>query len=220
MLKKIIAVLLPWSLRRKVLQKWFGYQIHPTARIGMAWIYPNQLIMEAGSKIAHFTTAVHLDKIQMGEKSSIGRSNWITGFSSKSISKHFNHQPERTSELLLGKHSAITKDHHIDCTNIIQIGDFVTVAGYQTQLLTHSINVLENRQDSKPITIGDYTFIGTNCVVLGGAVLPSYSVLAAKSMLSKAYTEEWKVYGGVPAKVISDVPRDAKYFTRQLGFVY
>ena len=33
-----------------------------------------------------------------------------------------------------------------------------------------------------PITIGDYCFVGTNCVLLGGSVLPSYSVLAAKSL--------------------------------------
>jgi acetyltransferase-like isoleucine patch superfamily enzyme len=220
MIKKVLTMLLPWSLRRAALNNWFGYSIHPTAKIGMAWIFPDQLVMAAGSKIAHFTVAVHLDKIEMREKSSIGRSNWITGFSSKQTSKHFSHQPERTSVLILGRHSAITKDHHIDCTNLIQIGDFVTVAGYQTQLLTHSINVYENRQDSEPILISDYTFIGTNCVILGGAVLPAHSLLAAKSMLSKAYTEEWKVYGGVPAKPISDLPRDAKYFTREVGFVY
>jgi len=220
MIKKIITMILPWSLRRAALNKWFGYTIHPTARIGMAWIFPDQLLMGEGAKIAHFTVAVHLDKIEMKEKSSIGRSNWITGFSSKRKSKHFSHQPERESVLILGRHSAITKDHHIDCTNLIKIGDFVTVAGYQSQLLTHSINVYENRQDSQPILIGDYTFIGTNSVILGGAVLPAHSLLAAKSMLSRAYTEEWKVYGGVPAKPISDLPKEAKYFTREVGFVY
>ena len=220
MIKKVITMLLPWFLRRRLLIKWFGYQIHPSAKIGLAWIFPSNLIMKEESKIGHFTVAIHLDKIEIGQKSSIGRNNWITGFSSHGSSKHFNHQPERTSELLMGNNSAITKDHHIDCTNIIRIGDFVTVAGYQSQLLTHSINVFDNRQDSKPIIIGDYTFIGTNCVILGGASLPAFSLLAAKSMLSKAYEEEWKVYAGVPAKPISDIPRDAKYFSRENGFVY
>jgi acetyltransferase-like isoleucine patch superfamily enzyme len=219
-LKKIITVILPWPLRRKALNKWFGYDIHPSAKIGLAWVFPSKLTMKEGSKIDHFTIAVHLDSIEMREKSSIGRSNWITGFSSGTDSRHFKHQPERRSNLILGRNSAITKNHHIDCTNIIQIGDFATVAGYQSQLLTHSINVYENRQDSQPIIIGDYTFIGTNSVILGGAQLPSYSLLAAKSMLSKFYTEEWKVYGGVPAKAISDISRDAKYFSRIEGFVY
>ena len=219
-IKKIITMLLPWSLRRMVLNKWFGYKIHPSARIGLAWVFPDKLIMEAGSKIDHLTVAIHLDKIDMRENSSIGRSNWITGFSSLTAGKHFSHQAERTSVLILGRHSAITKHHHIDCTNIIRIGDFVTVAGYQSQLLTHSIDVYKNRQDSHPITIGDYTFIGTNTVILGGARLPDFCVLGAKSLLNKSYDKEWKVYGGVPARPISDIPQDAEYFKRKEGFVY
>ena len=67
----------------------------------------------------------------------------------------------------MGESAAITKNHHIDCTNTIEIGAFSTVAGYQTQFLTHSIDVLENRQHSAPIRIGPYTFVGTNSVVLG-----------------------------------------------------
>ena len=213
-------MLLPWYLRRMVLNKWFDYEIHSSARIGLAWVFPDKLIMEAGSKIDHLTVAIHLDKIDMRENSSIGRSNWITGFSSLTAGRHFSHQPERTSVLILGRHSAITKHHHIDCTNIIRIGDFVTVAGYQSQLLTHSIDVFKNRQDSHPITIGDYTFIGTNTVILGGARLPDFCVLGAKSLLNKPYDEEWKVYAGVPAKPISDIPKNAEYFKRKEGFVY
>jgi acetyltransferase-like isoleucine patch superfamily enzyme len=220
MIKKIFTLLLPWSIRRIALNKWFGYQIHPTAKIGLAWIFPRHLIMGANAKIDHLSVAVNLDKIEMGESSFIGRSNWITGFELGTDSKHFYHQPDRNSTLTIGKESAITKNHHLDCTNEIHIGNFATIAGYQTQILTHSIDVYENRQDSKPIYIGDYTFVGTNSVILGGAMLPDYCLLAAKSLLSKPFTDEWKIYGGVPAKPISDIPKTAKYFSRQDGYVY
>jgi acetyltransferase-like isoleucine patch superfamily enzyme len=220
MLIKIIISILPWYMKRPLLVYFFKYNIHPTARIGLSWIYPNMLIMNANSKIGHFNTALHLDHIEIGEYSSIARGNWITGFSTKSISKHFAHQKSRFSALLIGNHSAITKNHHIDCTNIITIGNFTTVAGYQSQLLTHSIDIYENRQDSHPITIGDYCFVGTNVVILGGAVLPSYSVLGAKSLLNKPYTEMYKMYGGIPARQLTEIPCDAKYFQRQKGFVY
>jgi acetyltransferase-like isoleucine patch superfamily enzyme len=79
--------------------------------------------------------------------------------------------------------------------------------------------VFDNRQDSSPISIGDYAFIGTNVTVLGGSTLPAYSVLGAKSLLNKNFDQEWKLYGGVPAKVIQDIPSDAKYFKRETGFV-
>lgn len=220
MLKKILVCLLPWPIKRRLLKWWFGYDLHPSAKIGLAWIFPHELVMEAGSRIDHFTVAIHLDKIEMGQKSSIGRSNWITGFSSKQPTQHFLHQPYRQSILKIGKHSAITKHHHIDCTSPITIGDFVTVAGYYSQLLTHSIDVMKNRQDSNPIHIGDYAFVGTNCVILGGAVLPAYSVLGAKSLLNKKYEEEWKLYGGTPAKPINNILKEAKYFIRKDGFVY
>ncbi|RDC66096.1 acyltransferase [Adhaeribacter pallidiroseus] len=220
MFLKIISFFLPWPLRRRVLQQWFGYKIHASARIGLAWVFPRKLVMGANSRIDHFTVAIHLDQIEMAKDATIGRGNWITGFPTQSDSSHFKHQFERRAELRLGEAAAITKNHHLDCTNAIEIGRFATIAGYQSQFLTHSIDVLENRQDSTPISIGEYAFVGTNVVVLGGAKLPACSVLGAKSLLNKVYAQEWTLYGGVPAKPIQEIPRSAKYFTRQEGFVY
>ncbi len=202
------------------LKSWFGYTLHPTARIGLSWVYPRMLVMEEGARIGHFNVAIHLDEMQLGVKSSIARGNWITGFPSNTKSKHFGHQAARRSVFKLGDNAAITKNHHFDCTNLIDIGRFSTVAGYQSQFLTHSIDMIESRQHSAPIIIGEYTFVGTNVVMLGGAGLPARSVLGAKSLLNKAYTEEWMLYGGVPAKPIQQIPADAKYFTRANGFVY
>ncbi len=219
MIKKLLPFLLPWSLRRRFLNRFFGFEISASAKIGLAWVYPQKLVMGPGARIDHFTTAIHLDLIEMGANSIIGRNNWITGLSTNTESIHFAHQTNRKAELYLGEEAAITKNHHIDCTNRIEIGKFSTIAGYQTQLLSHSIDVFENRQDSSPIIIGDYTFVGTNCIVLGGAKLPSQSVLGAKSLLNKSFEEPWTLYAGVPAKAISTIAQDAKYFTRKTGFV-
>lgn len=220
MFLKIISCLLPWKLRRPLLNLYFGYQIHPKAKIGIAWVFPKILKMAEGAYIDHFTIAIHLDEIIMGPGAFIGRNNWITGFPTATQSVHFQHQQNRKAVLLLKQFASVTKNHHLDCTNTIEIGAFSTIAGYDSQFLTHSINILDNRQDSSPIKIGDYTFVGTNVVVLGGAVLPDYCVLGAKSLLNKAYTEKWKLYGGVPAKVLSTIPADAKYFSRENGFVH
>jgi acetyltransferase-like isoleucine patch superfamily enzyme len=221
MLLKLVTLLLPWKLRRYALQKWFRYSIHKTAKIGrFTWVFPSNLIMAEGAKIGNLNVAIHLDEISMGRNASIARGNWITGFPSNTKSGHFNHQPDRRSILLLGESAAITKNHHFDCTNLIDIGRFTTIAGYNSQFLTHSIDLYENRQSSTKIIIGEYCFVGTNVVVLGGAVLPSYSVLGAKSLLNKAYNEQRCIYGGVPAKAVQKITADAKYFTRTNGFVY
>lgn len=220
MFLKLATFLLPWPLRRRALIGWFGYEIHPSARIGLAWVFPRKLVMAAGARIDHFTVAIHLERIEMKEYAKIGRGNWITGFPVNGNSRHFQHQPERRAELRMGEYAAVTKNHHLDCTNLIEIGRFSTIAGYHSQFLTHSINVVENRQDSAPIHIGEYTFVGTNVVVLGNSSLPAYSVLGAKSLLNKQHTDEWTLYGGVPAKGVQKIPASAKYFSRTSGFVH
>ena len=216
---KITIIFLPWKLKRFILIKFFNYSLDPSSHIGLSWIYPNHLIMNEKSKIGHLNISIHLDSIILYKYSKIGRENWITGFSTKTNSKHFNHQIDRKSQLILGEYAAITKKHHIDCTSTVSIGKFTTVAGYRSQILTHSINIIENRQESEPISIGDYCFIGTASIILGGAELPSFSVLGANSLLNKKLAEEYSLYGGVPAKFISTISQEAKYFTRTEGFV-
>lgn len=219
-LKKLICVVLPWRLRRPLLQRFFGYKLHPTSRIGFAWVFPRELVMSEGTSIGHFTVALHLDRIELAAHSSVGRSNWITGFTTGTESPHFRHQKGRRSELIIGVHSAVTKNHHLDCTSPIRIGSFSTVAGYGSQLLTHSIDLVENRQDSLPIEIGNYCFIGTDVVILGGARLPDSSVLGAKSLLNKNFRDTGLLYAGVPAKPIRPIPPEAKYLHRTEGFVF
>jgi len=220
LLLKLITVLLPWKLKRIFLIKFFNYDIAPSARIGLSWIFPKKLIMKDGAKINHFTVAIHLDKITMESKASISRDNWITGFPFNNKDPHFIHQTDRRAELIMGESSAITKKHHLDCTNIISIGKFSIIAGYDSQFLTHSIDIIENRQHSAPIYIGDYCFVSTNVAILGGSNLPSHSVLGAKALLNKSFDQEYYLYGGVPAKEIQEISKDAKYFHRTSGFVY
>jgi acetyltransferase-like isoleucine patch superfamily enzyme len=220
LLLKVLTLFLPWPLKRFFLVKFFKYEIHPSAKIGLSWIYPQKLIMGANSQFGHFNVAIHLDKIIIGEYSNIARGNWITGFPTNTISKHFSHQKKRESNLIIGQHSAITKNHHIDCTNVIKIGNFVTIAGYSSQLLTHSINIEKNIQDSNPISIGNYCFVGTSSIILGGAALPSYSVLGANSLLNKSYSIPYRLYAGNPAKEIKQLSEDFEYFNRKVGFVY
>jgi acetyltransferase-like isoleucine patch superfamily enzyme len=153
------------------------------------------------------------------ESSSIGNLNWITGYPSD-LPGHFEHQLERRPELVLGRDSAITNRHLVDCTASVRIGSFATFAGFASQLLTHSINLQTNRQEAYPITIGDYCFVGTNCVLLGGSALPDYCVLGAKSLLNRAQTDRYFLYGGVPARPIKALPETYPYFQRKTGFVY
>ena len=213
-----LSFLLPWQLRRAFLEKQFGYQIHPTARIGFAWILPNRLIMGERSSIGAATLCKNIDLLHLKAHAIIGRGNWITGFP-LGPSRHFAHQTDRRPELIIGEHSAITNRHLLDCTNSVTIGKFTTFAGFHSQIISHSIDLEQNRQSSEPVRVGDYCFVGTNCVLLGGSALPDFCILGAKSLLNKSFTETYQLYGGVPARPIKSLPRDYKYFQRTEGFV-
>ena len=213
-----LSVLLPWNARRSFLEAQFGYQIHSTCRLGLCWVAPTRLIMEEGSNIGHLTVCKGIDLLHLKANASIGRGNWITGFPLGG-SSHFAEETTRRPELILGEHASITHRHLIDCTNSVTIGRFTTMAGFQSQILTHSIDLERNRQTSAPVRIGDYCFVGTNSVLLPGSSLPDYSVLGAKSLLNRAFTDAYTLYGGVPATSIKQLPADYAYFKRTEGFV-
>ena len=222
MLKNLVmffSFLLPWSARRRLLESQFGYSIHPSSRIGLAWICPRRLIMEENSSIGHLTLCKNIDLLHLGAHAIIGQLNWITGFPTGE-SRHFAHQTDRRPELILEAHAGISSRHLIDCTARVRIGAFATVAGFRSQLITHSIDLQAGRQSSEPIEIGEYCFVGTDSVILGGSALPHHSVLGAKSLLNKKWDVPFHLYAGVPAKPLKELPHEMEYFRRTEGFVW
>jgi acetyltransferase-like isoleucine patch superfamily enzyme len=218
-LLQLLSLLLPWELRRSLLEKQFGYSIHPTSRIGLAWIFPKQLVMEEGSRIGHLNLCKNIDLFHLGAHAVVGQLNWITGFPT-GPSRHFAHQPDRRPELIVERHAGISSRHLIDCTARVRIGAFSIIGGFRSQLLTHSVDLAAGRQAAEPIDIGEYCFTGTNSVMLGGSALPHHSVLGAQSLLNKKWEEPYRLYAGVPAKPLKELPQEMEYFRRTEGFVW
>ena len=70
-----------------------------------------------------------------------------------------------------------------------------------------------------PIHSGTYCFVGSNCVILSGSVLPNHSVLGALSLLNKAHTQTWRLYAGQPAQWRKPIAPDTANFNSERGFV-
>jgi len=216
----ILIIFLPWYFRRKLLNILFGYNISPKSKIGLSIVVPRKLTLGPGSSIGSLNMCKGLDEIFMSENSSIGNMNWISGFSANDPNvPFFRNQSERKSCLTIGKHSAITNRHLIDCSDAFTIMDFSTLAGAGTQILTHSIDLNLNEQKTNPVTIGNYCFIGTKCVILSGSSIPDYCIVGAMSLINKKLLETHALYGGVPVKMIKKLT-DIKYFSRLSGTVY
>lgn len=210
--------MLPWAIRRMVLCKFFGYQLHRDSWIGLAWVFPKELFLGENAHIGHLTIVKGLNTLRLEENASIGRLNWITGFPQE-MSTSFQHKPGRKAVLTLRRHAKITHRHLIDSTDSVTIGEFSLMAGYHSKILTHTIDLENNRQSCAPVSIGKCCFIGTNCIVLAGSSLPDCSVLGAGAVLQKGYTDSHRLYAGVPARPVRELPADWQYFNRTEGFV-
>ncbi|MCD0457552.1 acyltransferase [Chryseobacterium sp. LC2016-27] len=55
------------------------------------------------------------------------------------------------------------------------------------------------------VRIEDGSWVAGNCSVIGGAILPKQSILAAGAVLNKPMRDEKSIYGGVPARKIGEV---------------
>ena len=216
---KALTIALPWPLRRWVLSTVFGYRLDRTSHIGLAWIFPKELVMQAHSRIGHFTVCKGLKLLQMGSHASIGRANWITGYPSGS-SQHFVHHPQRLPCLIIGHHTSITH-RHFDRLSDSGLDSFIYYRRWISfsKILTHSIDLENNRQSSAPIAIGNYCFIGSDCVLLGGSSLPDMSVLGAQSLLNKEYECKFWLYAGTPARPVKGTGAGVGLFSRTVGRV-
>ena len=88
-LLNILVMFMPWRIKRFLLVKFYGYELHPHAHIGLSYVFPKHLVMEEGAHIGPLNVAIHLDYMRMGRNASVGRSNWITGFPTGTSSPHF-----------------------------------------------------------------------------------------------------------------------------------
>lgn len=217
-LVQIALMAFPWPMRRRLLTWIFGFNIAPSAKVGFSVILAKAVNMSEGARIGSLTFIKGLSELRMGPYAILGNLNWVTGMP-EGHPVHFAKDTDRRPALLIGPHAAITHRHLIDCTDTVEIGEFTTFAGWGSQILTHAIDLKDNRQSSAPVKIGSHSFVGTRCILLKGSALPDRSVLAAGSSLTTRETETDSLYSGVRAERIRTLDTRSGYFTRTTGFV-
>lgn len=102
-------------------------------------------------------------------------------------------------------HDTIVGDHcFLDGRASLTIGNHVGIA---SQVLIyndeHDINSSNYGNSFGPVTIGDYVFIGPRVIILPNTKIGKGAVIAAGAVVTKDIPE-YEIWGGVPAKKISD----------------
>ncbi len=218
MLIALFSLLLPWVLKKYIFKKLLGYQVDNNAWIGFSLVAVKSLRMGDSARIGHLNICKGLNKLELANFSSIGHLNWISGNEETPMLRAQN-KTLSDSSLIIGAHGAITRRHFIDCSDRVEVGEFTTIAGIRSQVLTHSINIELNQQQASPVYIGRYCFIGTGSILLAGSSIPDYCVLAAGSVLCDEQKDVLTLYAGVPAKKKKELSKESLYFKRTRGYV-
>lgn len=110
----------------------------------------------------------------------------------------------KPSNIIIG-HDTIIGDHcFMDGRAPLKIGNHVGIA---SQVLIyndeHDINSPDYGNSFGPVEIGDYVFIGPRAIILPNIKIGKGAVVAAGAIVTKDIPE-FEIWGGVPAKKISD----------------
>lgn len=110
-------------------------------------------------------------------------------------------------KLEIGNRVMIGQDFHVACADSIKIEDnvlisagvFITDLNHMTADKTKS--VLEQGICTKPVQIGEGTFIGKDCMILSGVTIGKHCVIGANTVVTKDIPD-YATAVGSPARVI------------------
>lgn len=224
MLKKInlffliLIALLPSVVKILIYRIFYGYKIGKRVKIGFSILDAKHFKIDNDVSIGHFNLFIGIQTITIGEHARIGHLNIIRGGKEVRLGRYIdilrlneiNAIPEPIaanivdSTFILGDGSVIAASHKIDFTDRVTFGKKVVLGGRNSSLWTH------NKQHTKPITIGDRSYIGSEIRITPGGEIPSNCIVGIASVITKKFTEEYQLIAGVPAKVIKELSEEDK----------
>ena len=213
-----IAVL-PSFLKRPCYRLFFGYRVGKRVRIGLSIVDARTCQLDDDVEIGHLNIIVGVHTLTVGEHARIGHLNIIRGgdevrlgrFSEIMRLNEINSipDPEVVNEIdprfLLGDGSIITAGHKIDFTDRVEIGRRTIIGGRNSSLWTH------NRQRTRPIVIGSFTYVGSEIRIAPGGSIPSRCIVGIGSVVTGQLSGEEQLIAGVPAKVVKGLSEEDKF---------
>jgi UDP-3-O-[3-hydroxymyristoyl] glucosamine N-acyltransferase len=201
---------LPGVIKRPLYRTLFGYRIGRGVRIGLVLLDAQQVELGEGTEIGHFNLITRVGELVTGKGVRIGTLNIIRGGERVHLGAYaevmrlnvLNAIPDHDcttrplSRLEIGAGAVVVSGHRIDFTDRVTIGRNVIIGGRNSSLWTH------NRQQTAPIEIGDFCYLGSEVRLAPGARLAERSILGLGSVLSGPIDTPGSLVGGVPAKVI------------------
>jgi len=218
-----MIAMLPSFLKRPCYRLFFGYRIGKRVRIGLSIIDAQRCEIAADTCIGHLNLIIRVANLQIDDHVRIGHLNIIRGgdqvhlgrFSEIIRMNEINSipEPEVVNEIdprfSLGDGSIITTGHKIDFTDRVEIGRRTIIGGRNSSLWTH------NRQRTLPLSIGSFTYVGSEVRMAPGSSIPSKCIVGIGSVITGPLTEEERLIAGVPAKSIKELSAEDKFLVER-----
>jgi acetyltransferase-like isoleucine patch superfamily enzyme len=221
LLLKAVIALFPSAIKRPLYRHLFGYKIGKRVRIGLSVIDADECTIDDDVQIGHLNLLIATKKLKIGDHARIGHLNIIRGGNEVHLGPYseiirlneINSIPdpvvmnETDPRFFLGAGAVVVASHKIDFTDRVVLGKRVILGGRNSSLWTH------NRQMTKPISIGDHSYIGSEIRIAPGGEVPANCIVGIGSVITKALTGEFNLIAGVPAKVVSELDENARILT-------
>ena len=214
-----LVALLPSFLMRQCYRLFFGYRIGKRLKIGFSIIDADECRIDDDVQIGHLNAIIRVKNLSIGDHVRIGHANIIRGGDEVSLGRYseiirlneINSIPDAEvvnpvdPRFLLGDGSIITSGHKIDFTDRVEIGRRTIIGGRNSSLWTH------NRQRTRPIKIGSFTYVGSEIRVAPGGSIPSRCIVGIGSVITGELTGEEQLIAGVPARAIKGLSEEDKF---------
>ena len=225
--------ILPTVLKKPLYRLMFGYRFGPGVRIGLSLLDAQVVALDAGARIGHLNAILRVGQLQAGRCARIGMMNIVRGGERVTLGDYaevmrlnvLNAIPdhdcttEPESVLDVGAGTVITSGHRIDFTDKVTLGKNVIIGGRNSSLWTH------NRQETAPIEIGDFCYLGSEVRLAPGAKLPGrvhswVGIGPGRRDHGAAFTRRGRAGEGRPASERkgprAHPPQDARRHARRL----
>lgn len=203
-----VVAIFPSPIACFLLRHLFGYKIGKRVRIGFSIVDAKECSIDDDVSIGHLNIFMGTKRVSIGDHSRIGHLNVFHGGDLVSIGRYceilrLNEINSLSpSEIInpvdqtfsIGDGTMIAASHKIDFTDRVELGKRVILGGRNSSLWTH------NRQTSKPIKIGDCSYIGSEIRIAPGGEIPANCIVGIGSVISGKIEGELQLIVGVPAR--------------------
>jgi acetyltransferase-like isoleucine patch superfamily enzyme len=214
-----LVAALPGFLKRPLYRRLFGYRIGRRVRLGLSLIDARECEIADDVSLGHLNLIIGVGKFTAGEHARVGHLNVIRGGDEVSLGRYaeilrmneINSIPDPVvvnatdPRFTLGDGAVVTAGHKIDFTDRVTIGRRTILGGRNSSLWTH------NRQRTRPVEVGELSYIGSEIRVAPGGVIPSRCIVGIGSVVTGRLEGEYLLIAGVPARPVKPLSEEDRF---------